>query len=217
MEPQEYAVYRSYLEAGRALFAFYETSGEARPEAKALLDQLLAVDSLKPAILAIMLEVAVESDDLGEDEDEATPEQQAMLATRVFGRYPQLLAALDGAGGDGRAQVLAQAPEAATGDLEWWAVALSAGFALHLIGKLSWQGALVAQIAARLFAGMAAYGLITAKTKDGENVIAAAAKGAGSWLWSALLWTLGAVAVVSLVGFAVHAATRAREERRALG
>jgi len=54
-------------------------------------------------------------------------------------------------------------------DLEWWAVALTAG-ALIAIGGLPFAGAVVAKIAGYLLAAWSAYGFFTPKTPGGKSL-----------------------------------------------
>lgn len=54
-------------------------------------------------------------------------------------------------------------------DLEWWAVALTAG-ALVAIGGLTFGGAVIFKIAGYLLAAWSAYGFVTPKTPGGQSI-----------------------------------------------
>lgn len=220
MEKEAYAVYRGQLEAGRVAYTYYLNEGVVRLETKALLDSLNQV--IPAAVIGVLMKQ--EGGLVDEDAPPATPEEQAKLATLAFGDYTQLREALDAVAGDAYTEIITMAPEAATGDIEWWAVALSAGMVLGAIGKLPWAGAPVAKVLSLLLYGVVAYFGFTATTSEGKTIIKTIADGAveaGGSLKSILLWGLGGLTLRGLIGagiwiFGTAKDDRARRSRREL-
>lgn len=215
MTPQEYAFYRGDLEAGRALFTAWKEKGAVSLDAKVLLDKLTEV--IPAAVMGVVIGLG-ELDDV--DAPEPTAEAQALLATKAFGEYATLRAALDQAAGATYGELVQAAPAAATGDLEWWAVALSVGGLLAWVGKLAFKGAIVARIVGALFFALASYELLTAKTEEGKNVLAAfandikqagaeAGKSVGRIIW----WSLAGFSVLGLIGVGLYVYNRNEDER----
>lgn len=206
MEPQAYAVYRGALEAGIALNAKWKATGEVHVEAKHALDSLQQV--IPEAVFAAVL--AASSGQLEDpDAPEPTAEEQALIATKAFGD-PQLRVALDAAAGQTYSKIVAQAPEAETGDITWWTVALAAAGVLSWIGKLKFKGAIVATAIARLLYWLIGAGVVTTiapelydgvkqALKDATGAVGDAGKSTGRLLW----WVLAGVGVVTVAGVGV--------------
>lgn len=221
MELQEYAVHRGQLEAGRVAYTHYLNTKEVRLETKAFLDGLSAV--IPEVVIGVIM--AQEGGLVDDDAPDPTPEEQARLATLAFGEYNQLRAALDAKAGKAYAEILELDPGAADGDIEWLAVALSAGMALSAIGKLAWVGAPVAKVVAYLLYACVAYFFFTAKTKEGKTIVkavtdaiidaGAGAADAASSLKSILLWGLGGLAVIGLIGAGIWFIGGASDDRSA--
>lgn len=79
-------------------------------------------------------------------------------------------------GSPSSAEKIGGVPGAADGGLEWWALAVAATGALWLLGRMSWQGALISAVAARIFASAVVYMGLTTKTPEGKNLVWETAK-----------------------------------------
>lgn len=221
METQEYAAYRGQLEAGRVAYTHYLNTKEVRLETKALLDSLSTV--ITSTVVGVLM--AQEGGLVDDDAPPPTELEQAKLATLAFGEYNQLRAALDVAAGKAYAEIVDIDKGAVDGGIEWWAVAASAGGVLHVIGSLPWAGAPVAKLLAFLLYGCVAYFALTAETEEGKTIVktiadAAVNAGAGvsdaaSSLKSILLWGLGGLAVIGLIGAGIYVIGQAKDTRAA--
>lgn len=216
MEPQDYAFFRSSLEAGRALHEAWKATGVVKADAKQLLDALGEVIPL--AVVSAV--TSASSDELVDEDAVVSPEQQARIATKAFGFYPQLRQALDAAAGQTYTDILAEAPGAADGDIGWWAVAVAIGGVLSRIGKLAFRGAVVAKIVAWIFYGLAAADILPKISQEGYRVIAEvadeiknatgdAARSTGRLLW----WVLAGAGVIGVTGLAFWAYNVAQEDK----
>jgi hypothetical protein len=216
MEPQAYAVYRSQLEAGHVAYTHFLNTEEVRLETKVLLDSLSAV--IPETVIGLLM--AQEGGLVDDDAPPPSPEEQARLATRVFGEYSKLRAALDERAGDTYQEIVQLDAGAESGGIEWWAVALSAAGALRGLGAMVWVGvtpaAIVAKIAATLLLWTSVYFGLTAVTPEGKTIIEHIAHGAvetGGSLKSILLWALGGLAVVGVIGAGVYVYNLTQDRR----
>lgn len=214
---QTYAMLRTYIEAGSTRYQRWKETGVwpegGEPSTNKLLG--LVLKYVTPDLIPLD---AAESAQL-----KAAGGKQLPPALRrgdvVFRDRDQLIAAVDELAPDLAKQV-AQVPGSDSGGVEWWAVALSAAGTLAWIGKLSWQGALVSIIASRILLGVVAYLGLTAKTDEGKNIVAEAAKAAANKAGDVansiidagtiVLYGVAGAVVVGVVIFAVNAGRRGR-------
>lgn len=202
MDAAEYAVHRQHLEAGRVLADDFRRTGIARPDAVGHLKALETV--VQGAVIQATAMTSLETP------DEITEEA---FACEVFARRAdELRAALDATAAKTYSDLVAAAPGVSSGDVEWWAIAVSAAGTLWWLGKLNWQGALVATILAAIFAGLAAYEALTIKTPEGRNVWRQTAGDVGDLL-KYLLWGAAGLAFVG-AGAAIYTALANRRQRR---
>lgn len=216
MEPEAYAVHRSQLEAGRVAYTHYLNTQEVKLETKVLLDGLSQV--IPEVVIGVLM--AQEGGLVDDEAPPPTPEEQARLATMAFGEYNQLRKALDEKAGQTYQDLVKVDAGAEEGGIEWWAVALVAGGVFSKIGSLPWAGAPVAKVVSYLLYACAAYFGLTAETAEGKTIIETVAQGAvdtGGSLKSILLWALGGLTLIGLIGAGVYVyglAQDRREERR---
>lgn len=217
MDAAAYAVHRQSLEAGRALHAEFKRSGTVGLGAHAFLQDLETV--VQAAVIKASITVSFEQD---VDAETITDDH---FATLVFGEYDALRAALDAEAGETYEQLVAADKGAAFGDVEWWAVAVSAAGSLWAIGKMPWKQlwkggkfskatavVLVAQVLAAIFAGLVGYQALTIKTEDGKNVWRQVGAESLEWLKYVAYAALGLAVAGGVVAIAVTASS-ARERR----
>lgn len=163
-----YTMLRMYIETGHVRYQRWAETGvwpEMDPPTSTMISVLLGY--ITPDLLPL---TPAESATLMAAGGEKLP-PELRRGDVVFRDRKTLVAAVNALAPELAGQVHATAPGADDGDVEWWAVALSAAGALRWIGKLSWQGALISTIASYLLLGIVAYFGLSAKTPEGKNIV----------------------------------------------
>lgn len=172
---EAYAVVRTFLAAGAALWDRWQQNGgnatdwpASDPPVSAILDTIFQYVPLD----AIPMTAA----QIGDDPDCAVPDRKwscfYLQGPVVFSPAARsaIIQALDARTPAPILQEIQAAGATVDSDLEWWAVAITAG-ALIAIGSLPFAGALVVKIVGMLFASWAIYGFVTPKTSGGKSIM----------------------------------------------